>query len=144
MRSGEAAGLHGVAVSEVAGVSLLLRYSPAEAVVRSVGDEPHGIVAVSSHPDHFGFVVDGQREPEGAGDIQAVDPGALPEHLTPVTVSEVVDGVEADRELRFVWVALSGCLTQCSRLTQDEPGYLTPLAGLVGVAQEFLDAVASS
>jgi hypothetical protein len=144
VRSDQAAGVHGDQDFEVGGVSLLLRYSPAEAVVRSVGGEPHGILAVSSHPDHFGFVVDGQRVPEGAGDIQAVDPDGLPEHLTPVTVSEVVDGVEEDRELRFLWVALTGCLTACTERLSDNPGYMPSLEGLVAATQEFLDAVASS
>jgi len=120
---------------------LLLRYSPGDKMVRSVGDAPNGILAVSSHPAHYGFVVDSQHVPEGAGDIWEVDPGGLPDHLTPVEVSDVVDGVEAVGELRFLWVALTGCLSRCTDLLRDEPGYLAALEGLSGVAREFLDAV---
>jgi len=121
---------------------LLLRYSPGEKVVRSVGDAPNGILAVSSHPAHFGFVVDGQNMPKGQGTICEVDPGGLPDHLTPVEVADVVDGVEADADLRFLWIALTESLASCAERAQDVPEYLGPLVGLAGAAREFLDEVA--
>ena len=90
-------------------MGLLLRYTQKDQSIRSVGDAPHGVLAVASPPEGVTFVVDGSWLPEASVtgiEMQHVDtPGGIPATATPVSVDDVLDGCDTDAERMYVLTA---------------------------------------
>lgn len=88
-------------------MALLLRYSPDEGVLRSVGDAPNGILGVAAPNDVATFVIDSRwTSPEIAEGYLNVTARAAPtgisEGSTPISVGDAIDACESERELAWL------------------------------------------
>lgn len=88
-------------------MALLLRYSPDEGVLRSVGDAPNGILGVAAPNDVATFVIDSRWTPPLIVDEQVrvearTAAGGMNAAATPISVGDAIDACESERELAWL------------------------------------------
>lgn len=120
-------------MQRTAQVSLLIRYSPDEKCLRSVGDAPNGVVGISD-PDGVTFTVSGSFEPLGAQHDVAVTIGGMREGCEPLPLDAVVDGCATDDEKGLLWQMACDYAQGSAALTAACPYHPEPLERAV----EFL------
>lgn len=110
-------------------MTLIIRYSREDASLRSVGDQPNGIVAVASPPDGVTFVVDSafmpsvkQRPARDTIAVAHVDTrGGIPATSTRVAVSDIIDGCESRTEVEMVLAGAALCVQHAARQNATLP-----------------------
>lgn len=108
-------------------MGLLLRFSPNEGVLRSVGDPPNGILGIASPNDIATFVIDAAWTPSSApeqGEMRVEAHGAehgIDAESTPISLEDAVDACETDRELSWLLRAPALALMAASQVNASKP-----------------------
>ena len=127
---------------------MLLRYSEAEKVLRSVGDPPNGVVCLAAPGGDPTFCIEGRWEPPDAskledGEVRVVamttESGLGPES-EPVEAEELVAAAESLAECRMLWHMGISSLQVLVAQAAMEPGKLEQVTRLTLLMRELREA----
>lgn len=108
-------------------MAMLLRFSPSEGVLRSVGDPPNGILGVACPNDIATFVIDTAWLPDVPPppshlrvENEQVD-GGISDASTPISLADALDACESDYELNWLLRAPALALAGAAQINAQRP-----------------------
>lgn len=129
-------------------MALLLRASPTEGMLRSVGDEPLGIVGIGNPSSGVhGLYVDGNiqvpkvkpDEPAGSVTLLLAAHQERAEHITFIDLDEAVAGCEGELEIQLIYTYGLGAIDAASTIAKARPGALEDVRSAAEFAIEVRD-----